>query len=152
MECVLHHYDGGAAGVFAGDLDGVLNGFGAGVDQYALLGKIARSVFVELLAHLDVVGVRGGGEVGVGELGHFLLHGRDDFRRTVADTGHGDAGGKVDEAVAVHVGDGGAACGFGEHRHALADAGADIAVMLLLQRLRLRARNGGDDLACYLWD
>ena len=152
MERILHHHDGGTAGVLAGDLDGVLNGFGAGVDQYALLGKVARSVFVELLAHLDVVGVRGGGEVGVGELSHFLPHGRDDFRRAVADTGHGDAGGKVDEAVAVHVGDGGAACGLGEHRHALADAGTDIAGMFGLEGFGLRARNGGDDLACYLWD
>ena len=152
MECVLHHYDGGTAGVLAGDLDGVLNGFGAGVDQHALLGEVARRMFGKLLAHFDVVGVRSGGEVGVGELGHFLLHGRDDFRRAVADAGHGDAGSEIDETVAVHVGDGGAACGFGEHRHALADAGADIAGMFGLEGFGLRARNGGDDLACYLWD
>jgi len=49
VEGVFEADHGGAAGVAAGDLDGVLDGFGAGVDEERLLGEVAWSQLVELL-------------------------------------------------------------------------------------------------------
>jgi hypothetical protein len=45
---------GVAAGVVAGDLDGVLDRLGAGVDQHRLLGVGAGRVLAEQLRHLEV--------------------------------------------------------------------------------------------------
>src|SRR6266446_9816922 len=47
MEGVLETDDGGALGVSAGDLDGVFDGLGAGVQENGFLRKIAGSQGVE---------------------------------------------------------------------------------------------------------
>ena len=64
---VVEHAHRVAAGRDPGDLDGVLDGLGAGVEQRALLGVVARGQLGEGLAHLDVAGVRRDHEAGVGE-------------------------------------------------------------------------------------
>ena len=63
-----------AAGRHAGDLDGVLDRLGAGVEERGLLGVLARGQLGELLADVDVAVVRRDHEAGVGEGGDLLLH------------------------------------------------------------------------------
>ena len=103
MVGVVEDDDGVAAGVPAGDLHGVLDGLGAGVEQRRALVVVAGGEPVERLAHLDVPLVRGHHEAGVGELGDLGLHPRDDLGGGVADVDDGDAGAEVDELVAVDV-------------------------------------------------
>ena len=76
-------------------------------------------------------------EVGAGhvdEFGGLVLDRLDYFGMTVAGRVDGDAGGEVEELVAVDVGDADAAAGFGHHGVAAGVAGGDEAVV------------GGDDL------
>jgi len=71
-------------------------------------------------------------EVGAGhvdQLGGLLLDGLDDLRMTVAGGGDGDAGGEVEELVAVHVFDPGAAAPFGYQRIATCVGGGDPTVV-----------------------
>ena len=55
---VVEHGDAAAAGVLAGDLDAVLDGFGAGVDQHGLLRVVAGGVLGEQLGDAHVLLVR----------------------------------------------------------------------------------------------
>ena len=110
-------------GVGAGDLHRVLDGLGTGVEQCRALLVVTGGEAVEGLAHLDVAGVGGHHEAGVGELGDLLLDAGDDLGVGVADGGDGDAGAHVDERVAVDV-EQDAAAGLGDvDRQGDADAG-----------------------------
>ena len=80
MVGVVERDDGLLAGVGAGDLDGVLDRLGAGVEQRDALRVVARGQPVELLADVDVPLVRGDREAGVGELGDLRGDGLDDAR------------------------------------------------------------------------
>jgi hypothetical protein len=55
-------------GVVAGDLDGVLHRFGAGVEQRRALLVLTRGELVEGLADVDVLLIGGDHEAGVGEV------------------------------------------------------------------------------------
>ena len=68
MVGVVERDDGLLAGVVAGDLDRVLDGLGARVEQGAALGVVAGREAVERLGHLDVGVVRRDREAGVREL------------------------------------------------------------------------------------
>ena len=105
-----------AAGVIAGELEGALDGLGAGVavveavraghgrDGGEALGEGRRVFVVEVGAgHVD-------------ELGGLLLDGGDDLRMAMAGRDDGDAGGEVEELVAVDVFDADAAAAFGDQR------------------------------------
>ena len=120
----------------AGDLDGVLDGLGARVEQGALLRVVARGDAVERLGDGDVRLVRRDHEAGVGELGDLRLHGRDDLGVRVAERGHGDARAEVDERVAVGVDDDSAAGGDSLDRHGVTDAGGDGGGLAREQLLR----------------
>jgi hypothetical protein len=96
--------DGAAAtGVGAGDLDGVLHRLGAGGEEEGALGGGAGHQGIQLLRQLDIAGVGGDLEAGVAELLELLAHRRHHLGVVVAGVEHGDAGGKVDVAVALHV-------------------------------------------------
>ena len=103
MECVLEADNGRALGIRAGDLDGVFDGFGAGVDQNGFLWEIAGSECVELFRHGDVAFVGSDGEAEVQKLLELLADRGDDARRTVAGVEAPDAAGKIEIAIAVHV-------------------------------------------------
>ena len=100
---VVEHAHGVAAGRDAGDLHGVLDGLGAGVEERALLRVVAGGQLGQRLAHLDVAGVRRDHEAGVGEGRDLVVDRPDDRRRRVADRDHRDAGAQVDQRVAVGV-------------------------------------------------
>ena len=100
---VVEHDDRVAAGVVAGDLDGVLHRLGPGVEQRRALLVGARGELGQLLADLDVLLVGRDHEAGVGEVGDLPLDRLDHARGGVADGGDGDAGAEVDELVAVDV-------------------------------------------------
>lgn len=100
---VVEDDDGLALGVRTGDLDGVLDGLGARVEQRGLLGVVTRRELGQRLGDGHVALVRRDHETGVGEvlqLGGGAAH---DGLGGGADRGHGDAGTEVDQAVAVDV-------------------------------------------------
>ncbi len=97
--------DAGAAGSGAGDLDGVLHRLGARGEESGLLGAAAWRALVDPLGQLDIAGVRHDLVGGVREALELALYGFDQARMTVAGVEHGDAGGKVDIALAFHVPD-----------------------------------------------
>ena len=150
MVGVVEGDDGVPAGGQAGHLDGVLHGFGAGVEQHGALLVVARGEPVQLLGDGDVALVGRDHEAGVGEVLHGFLDGADDGRVGGADAGHGDAGAEVDEGVAVDVVDD-AAVGVGDvDGDAGRDAGGDDGLAALGQGDGLGAREIGLDAALLL--
>ena len=141
---------GGTAGVVPGDLDGVLHGLGARVEQRGALLVRARGVAGQFLADLHVPLVRGDHEAGVGELGDLGLDALGDGGRRVADRGDRDAGAEVDQGVAVRVEQHPAAGGGDEDRQRGRDAPGDGTVAALGQRARGGARDLGDKVTT-LW-
>ena len=124
---VLEHRDAGAAGVLAGDLDAVLDGLGAGVDQHGLLGEVAGGVLGEQLGDAHVLLVGRDGEQRVHDVGELRLRGRHDGVVGVADRGHADARAEVDELVAVDVDQDRAVGARDVHREGAGDAVRDHA-------------------------
>jgi hypothetical protein len=82
--------------IFAGDLDGALAGFGAGIaEEHAVGERELDQPLSETLLVLDPVEVRG-----MPELIGLLRQGRDKARMSVAKRIHGDAAGEIQIAVA----------------------------------------------------
>jgi hypothetical protein len=92
------------------ELDGVLDRFGARVEERRLGRAAERRALDQPLGELDVGLVRDYGEVGVREARDLLRRGLDDPRMAVADVQTADAAGEVDEDVAVDVRDRCASC------------------------------------------
>lgn len=118
-----------AAGVVAGELEGALDRLGAGVAVVELVraghGGDGREAVGED-GHVLVV------EVGAGhvdEFGGLVLNSLYYFGMTMPGGVDGDAGGEVEELVAVDVGDADAASGFGDHGVAAGVARGDEAVV-----------------------
>ena len=88
------------------DLDGVLDGLGARVEERRARRACERRQLAETLGELDVAGVGDDREVGVDKPRSLLLDRLDDVRVAVADVAHTDAAREVHERVAVDVGDG----------------------------------------------
>ena len=116
MEGMLEDQHVGAPGCHPRNPDGVLNGLRAGREQRGAFCVCARGESVEVLGHLHIAVVLGHQKTGVGEAGHLRLHARDDLGGAGADAGDGDAGGQVDEVVAVDVDDDATTSTFHEHR------------------------------------
>ena len=83
MVAVVERDDGLPPGGRAGDLDGVLDGLGAGVEQRRALLVVAGRQRVELLADGDVALVRRDHEARVRERGDLVLDRLDDERRSL---------------------------------------------------------------------
>ncbi len=142
---VLEHGDRAPPRRLAGDLHAVLDGLGAGVHEHGLLRERARRALGDELRDPHVRLVRRDGEEGVQEVAELGPGGLDDGVVRVADGGHADARAQVEEAVAVDVLDDGAVGAAdvdGEHR---VDADRHGREAPLMQRLRLRAGDRGDD-------
>ena len=104
MEGALERDHGRAAGVEARELDGVLDGLGARVEEGRLGGPAEGREREQLLRELDVRLVGDDGEVGVGEAAELLLGGLDDAGMGMAGVQAADAAREVDEDVAVDIG------------------------------------------------
>ena len=94
-------------GELAGQLDRVLDRLGAAVGEDRLLGEVAGRELVQHLGQADHRLVGRDQRAGVQELLRLRRHRVDDRGRGVADAGHADAAGEVDEGVAVDVEDAG---------------------------------------------
>ena len=116
MEGVLEDHHVGASGRDARDLDGVLNGLSTRGEQHGAFRVCVRGEPVEVLGHLHIAVVLGHQEAGVSESGDLLLHARQDVWSAGADAGDGDAGGQVDQVVAVDVDDDATTGTLHEHR------------------------------------
>ena len=95
----------GAAGGEARELDRVLDGLRARVEERGFRGAGERRPREQPLGQRCVDLVRDNGEVGVGEALELLLCGGDDMRMGMADVEAADAAREVDEDVAVDVGE-----------------------------------------------
>ena len=117
--------DVGAAGRGAGDLDSVLDSFGAGREKDRLGLARERRDLVQPFAELDIWLVGHDLEGGVGEGVELFLHRRDHLRVAVAGVEHGDAAGEVDEALAVAIPELGAFGALGKDRIGSSDPARD---------------------------
>ena len=108
VEAALEGDHAGPPGVGARELDRVLDGLGARVEERGLGRAGHRRELESRSASVDVDLVRDDREVGVREARELLLRRRDDLRVRVADVQAADAAGEVDERVAVDVGQRGA--------------------------------------------
>jgi len=93
------------AGRDPGDLDGVLDRLGTGVDQEGLLGRRAGGDAVEALGQLDVALVHADGEAKMLEVAGLALDGFEHARMRVPDVHDGDSDGEVEVPLAVCVPD-----------------------------------------------
>ena len=128
-------------GELAGQLDCVLDRLGAAVGEDRLLGEVARSEAVEHLGQADHRLVGGDQRAGVQELLGLRRHRVDDRGRSVADAGHADAAGEVDEGVAVDVEDQGAVRPLDDDVGRLAEPGRQRRRPSREHRLGPRARH-----------
>ena len=105
MESARKGDDAGAAGGGAGDLDGVLDGFGAGGQEDGLLVAGDRSQIIHALGQGDVVLVGSDLHADMGEGVELGLGGGDDLGVAMAGAADGDAAGEIDVALAFSVPD-----------------------------------------------
>ena len=143
VEPALEADHGRPARVAARELDRVLDGLGAGVEERGLRRAGERRDRRQPLGVLDVDLVRDDREVGVEEARGLLLHRRDDARVRVADGEAADAAREVDEAVAVDVGDDRAAAVRDHDRQVEAERVGDDALLPLGDLAGARARDLG---------
>ena len=103
MESIFEANDGGTFCIGASDLDGIFDGFCAGIYKNSFLRKIAGSQRVQFFGDGDVAFVGGDGETQVQMLFELLADRGDDARRAMADIEAADASGEIDIAIAVDV-------------------------------------------------
>ena len=103
MEGALERDHGRPARRGARDLDRVLDGLGAGVEERCLRRTRERGYSDEALCQLDVDLIRDYREVGVEEALKLRRRRLDDLRMRVTDCEAADAAREVDEGVAVDV-------------------------------------------------
>ena len=103
VESVFEGDDPRALCVGAGDLDCVLDGFGAAVHEQRFLRKLAGRDFVHALGEPDVTFVGRDLHAGVQEVVELSVHGGDYRLLAMADIEAADAAGEIDVAVAVDV-------------------------------------------------
>ena len=138
------------AGVTAGDLDGVLDGFGAGVEQRGAFLIAPRCEPVEGFGDRDVPLVGRDHETGVGEVRGLVADGRDDPGGGVTDRGDRDSGAEVDEPVAVDVLDDATERPRRVHGHRGAHAAGDRCVLAGDQLRGPGTRDGGGEMPTLL--
>ena len=117
-----------------GQLDGVLDGLGAGVGEHELVVRVGHDLR-ELLGELEHRAVAVDVHLRVGDLAGLLLHGLDHLGVAVARVDHGDADHEVEPLAAVRVVDP-AALGVvdGDGRHRPEEVGHVLHVRGLVRR------------------
>ena len=142
---VVEHDHGLPLGVCPGDLHGVLDGLGAGVEQRSALLVVAGGQPVQGLAHLDVLHVGRDHEAGVREPRDLLLNPGHHGVGCVAHAGHRDARPEVDQRVAVDIDEHAAARAVDEHRQRGPDPAGHHGIATAHQGRRSRAGNRRDE-------
>ena len=137
----------GPTRVRARELDGVLDGFGAGVEERRLRRAAERREREQPFGELCVDLVGDDRVVGVREPLELLLRRRDDARMRVADVQAADAAGEVDEDVPVDVGDRRATRLGGDDRERQIERRRHAGTQPIEHVARARAWNVGDDRA-----
>ena len=135
-----------ASGVVASELQGALDGLSAGVAVVEAVRSGHRRDGGEARGerrHLVVVEVRAGH---VDQLGRLILDGLHDFGMAVAGRGDGDAGGEVEELVAVDVFDSATAAAFDDQRITAGVARGKQAIVFGNDALGVGAGQGAEDL------
>ena len=142
----------GRPGGGPGDLDRVFDCLRTGGEQGGPLLEVAGGVLIEPSADLDEGRIFGDHEAGVGEalelgggaLGHLRVCG--------ANAGHGDAGGEVDQMVAVNVYEQRVLRVVDEHGQGDAERVGDVLAAFGLQLTGTRSRELGEQAACCGFD
>ena len=135
--------DGLPTGGGARDLDRVLHSLGAGGEQGGLLGVGAGCQAVERRGDLDEPLVLGDQEAGVRKASYLLGHALGHRRVRGADARHGNAGGEVDDVVAVDVDEDAATCVVDEDRQGRPQPDGELSGPLLVELDGARAGDAG---------
>ena len=146
MERALEGDHGRPAGEEPGELDRVLDGLGAGVEERRLRRTGERRARNQLLGELDVGLVGDDREIGVGEAAELLLRRLDDAGMRMAGVQAADPAGEVDEDVAVDVGQRRAPALVRHEREHDRLRVRDHRLLPLEDRLRPRPRDGRSQL------
>ena len=146
VEAALEGDHGGTSRVRARELDRVLDGFGARVEERRLRRAAERRQCEQPLGERDVDLVRDDREVRVHEAGGLLLDGLDHVRVRVADGKAADAAGEVEERVAVDVRQRRAAALGDDDRQVERQRVGDHAALALDDRAGAGPRNLGAEL------
>ena len=134
-----------AARVGARELDGVLDGLGAGVEERGLDRPRDRHALAQALGELRVRLVGDDREIGVSEPVELLVRRRDDVRVAVPDVQAADAASEVDERVPIYIRQRRSPCGGRHDRERDRERPRDVALDPLPDLLRPRPRNLGDE-------
>ena len=116
MKRVFKSNHGGAAGVAAGNLDGILDGFGAAIGKESLLGKVTGRELIELFGKRDVRLVHRDVKTGVREVLNLIFDCIDNFRRGRANIQTTKTAGKIYVGIAVDILDNRAARRLNKYR------------------------------------
>ena len=103
VEGVFEANHSGTLGVSTGDLDHILDGFRAGIDEKGLLGEVAGADAVHTLGQGNVVFIRRDLSASVQEPVYLLMNRRGDGGMAMSRIEAANAAGEVDEDVAVNV-------------------------------------------------
>ena len=103
VKTILEADDRGPLGVAARDLDRVLDGLGAAVDQEGFLRKVPGNQRVEPFGQANIALVGSDVKAGVKVTVKLGAHGRRHARRAMAHVEAADAAGEIDQPVAVCV-------------------------------------------------
>ena len=141
VECVFETDDRGTLCVGARDLDGIFDGFGAGIEKNGFLRELAGGERVQFFSDGDVAFVRRDRETEMQMFFELRLNRGDDTRRAVANVEAADAAGKIDVPVAVDVFDGGAIGACRENGRGVGGPARDGSFAARHQRARTRPGN-----------
>src|SRR5260370_37168936 len=141
--------------VGAGDLDGVLDGLGAGVQKDGFLRKIAGRQRVQFFRHGNVAFVGSDGETEMQVLLELFPDRGEHAGRTVADIEATDASGEIEIAITIDILDGGAVSSCGEDRRGIRSTAWNASLAAGHQRAALAGGYLGADLNrrhfCFPW-
>ncbi len=157
VESIFETDDGGTFCVGARDLDGVFDGFGAGIEKDGFFREIAGSERVQFFRNGDVAFVRGDGEAEMQIFFELLANRGDDARGAMADIEAADSSGEIDVAIAVDVFDGCAVGASGENGRGVGGTARDGSFATRHERARTRTWNFRSNLNCshflflFLW-
>ncbi len=138
VEAVLEADDAAPLGEGAGELDGVLDGLGAAVEERGFARALEAGGFHQLAADLEIPRIGADVEAGVQELARLLAQGGHHLRVAMADVDGADAPGEIDVSLAVGVPNGGVVRPLGDDFGVAGPAGGDELGALRPKRGRFR--------------
>src|SRR2546430_7711190 len=116
MEGIVETNHSGPLCISARDLDRVLHGFGAGINEHGFFWKIPRCERIQFLGNGDVAFIWCNTETDVEKLVDLLSQGGDDAWRSLPHIQTADTAGEINETISVYVFEYGAFPFRDEHR------------------------------------